>query len=175
MSALRDIRKARRMTLEGLGKAVGLTKSGVDAIERREPDGWRQVGRFATALSCTTDALLGRTANLPVVVDALGRADRALLEALQREAEDYLGPQFLKWAGGWRPVVCTAFAGALVRMRDLGKPPTGDMGRPIPLPPVEDMVKAPPEWYTGWESERQKLRDRALPDPKRQRALPVGR
>jgi transcriptional regulator with XRE-family HTH domain len=178
MSALRDIRKARRLTLAELGKLVGLTVSGVHIIEHHEPDGWQQVGRFATALHCTTDELLGRTANLPVMVDVIGRADRELLDAMERSFDHYFDSPTLRRLSGpgtWRRLAHMAFCGDLCILRQDGRLPTGTRQGPQPLPPVEDMVKAPPEWFTSWESPRQQARAAQPPRSESRKALTGGR
>ena len=156
MNALQALREARHLTQAALGTKLGISAVAVAGLEHRWPPPWaKRLSRMADALGVSTDALLGRE-QTAVLLPELDARDRKLLAALERAAVDYLGPQFLKWVGGWRHVALTAFQGALVRMRDRQEPPTGELGRPLPLPPAAETVQAPPGWYTGWESPRQK-------------------
>lgn len=149
MTALRTLRLARRLSQRELGQRAGVLKDYVSAWEHgRQPLAWGRLSRIADVLNVTTDAVLGRGEPPAATVDALAARDRQLLDAMKHHAEQLLGPQVLRLAGGWHHVAEMAWLGDLFRIRN-NFPVCADARPEEPQPP------APPEWYTGWQSQRQ--------------------
>lgn len=122
-SALRTIRLERGLTQTELARRAGVHAAHVSRWETgHQPVVWRRLARLADVLGVTCDALLGREPPPPAPVDALARQDRELLAAMRDDAEELLGAQVLRLAGGWRRIARFAWAGALHRIRQHGVP-----------------------------------------------------
>ena len=146
---LRALRLARGLTQTELGRRAGVSAAHVSALEHgRQPATWGRLQRIADVCGVTTDAVLGRGAPPPALVDAVSAQDRQLLDAMQRHAENLLGPRVLKLAGGWRHLAMMGWCGDVARIRD------GNL--PRALPPAK--TAAPEGWYTGWAPKRRVAR-----------------
>jgi transcriptional regulator with XRE-family HTH domain len=149
VSPLRAARFAQGFTVAELARRAGVSKQCMGRMEWQLPAMWRRLSRLADVLGTTTDALLGRSPLL--MAPAAGPEDRALLDAMQRDAEALLGPPLLRLVGGWRRIARAAWSGVLYRIRDhetrclpRAAKQLPAVSRGVPLP------KAPKGWYSGW-------------------------
>jgi transcriptional regulator with XRE-family HTH domain len=165
MNPLHTLRKARGLTGSALARRARVPMQTIYTWEQRPASAWSALSRIADVLGVTADALLGRTALPTVAKDAVTAADLELLAAMERSFDHYFdSPTLRREPRAWRRLAHMAFCGDLCMLRQEGRLPTGKRELPTLGPHVEDTLKAPPGWYEGWESPRQ-----------RQRALPAGR
>jgi transcriptional regulator with XRE-family HTH domain len=126
-SPLRSLREARCLTQRELARQAGVHTVTISKMETHDYDFWsvKTTCRLADVLGVTADVLLGREPPPPAPVDALARADRVLLDAMERAANDFIGPSHVHRAGGWRRIALSMWQGKLIgaRDRDLPRPP----------------------------------------------------
>ena len=120
MNPLRQLREERGLTGTELARQAGVHRTTISNMETHDYDFWsvKTTLRLADVLNVSTDALLGREALPPAPVDALARADRVLLDAMERAANDFLGPTLLARGGGWRRIALSMWQGTLIGARD---------------------------------------------------------
>jgi len=131
MTALKQLREARHLTQRELAERARISLSRMAAAEQQTPIDWLWLERLARVLGCSSDAIL-ELAPVPVAPpDAIGRAERELLDAMRRDAEAIIGDHPLLKRGGWLGLARTAWLGVLFRIRDHGV----DRARlPAPVP-----------------------------------------
>lgn len=145
-SPLRQIRERQGLTLAELGKRAGLSVAQLSVYERQPPRILFTWTRLADVLGTCMDQLLGREPVSLAPIDTIGRQDRELLDAMQKDADALIGPDIMRLAGlSWRDLARFAFLGTLTRARNAGlgwlnKIPAP---KPAPLPPSEEVQEHP--------------------------------
>jgi len=174
VTGLRALRLAHHLTQRELGKAAGVADVLISRWERGAPPPiWKRLARIADVLGCSTDEVLGRVVpERPV--DAVGRAERELLDAMREDVVKTFGP---KMAIGWMTAARMMWGGALQRASNEVRG-IGHVLEAPPEPTPETALTRLPEgrmyptnWFQGWQSPRQVAREQNLPDPKQSKRL----
>jgi transcriptional regulator with XRE-family HTH domain len=170
VTGLRAVRLAHGLKQIDVAKAAGVGDVLISRWERTPPPLWGRLVRVADALNVSADEILGRAIVTPVV-DALAREDRELLDAMRDDCVALFGER-LERMGGWRRIARYRWLGYLTgRVDELFRLPSDNR----PMLPTSSNVGASPfpkDWFTGWESPRQKARRLNRPEPQSRRALP---
>jgi transcriptional regulator with XRE-family HTH domain len=174
MNGLRAIRRQRGLAVNELAARADIRPASVYNFEvRQEPPKWTQLRRLADVLVCTTDEILGRSTTVLATIDLIGRADRELLDRMEKSMHDIIGGPRID--AEWRRLAHMAFCGALCRIRDGKGLPVGPPRGPTPLPVVRDLQPYPKDYFTGWESDRQKAARMIEDSGKRRRQITAAK
>lgn len=171
-SGLRAVRIAHRLTQRQLGRIAGVGNTIIANWEARRPARWGQLVRVADALNVSVDEILGRAPVTPAI-DAVGNADRELLDAMQNDCEALFGAERLQQMGGWRRIARYKWLGFLQGAIDRllpqitsGAQNTRDRPVERELPTLTPIPGYPKGWFLEYESPRQEARRLNKPDPK---------